>query len=82
MQRRGGNNRQSWDIYREHVLIQQGEPFHQTKARIQERLGVAEKDFAKFKFSLVSTTVFKQPSAIEDGEFLLSTSLLFDVRKV
>jgi ubiquitin carboxyl-terminal hydrolase 7 len=36
--------------------------------RIQERLGVPEKDFAKFKFSLVSTVLFKQPSAIEDGE--------------
>ena len=50
------------------MLTSQGEPFHQTKTRIQERLGVPEKDFAKFKFSLVASTVFKQPSVIEDGE--------------
>jgi ubiquitin carboxyl-terminal hydrolase 7 len=46
----------------------QGERFADTKERIRERLGVGEKDFAKFKFSLVTATVFKQPSVIEDGE--------------
>lgn len=30
---------------------------------------MGEKDFAKFKFSLVTATVFKQPSVIEDGEW-------------
>ena len=50
----------------------QGEPFHETKTRIQERLGVPEKDFAKFKFSLISSALYKQPSAIEDGEFIIA----------
>lgn len=50
-------------------LTVKGERFVDTKERIRERLGVGEKDFAKFKFSLVTATVFKQPSVIEDGEW-------------
>lgn len=45
----------------------QGEKFSDTKARIQERIGVSDKDFAKYKFALVQSTVFKQPSPVEEG---------------
>jgi ubiquitin carboxyl-terminal hydrolase 7 len=47
----------------------QGEPFSETKKRIQERLGVPEKEFARFKFSLVTAHIFKQPSIVEEGVF-------------
>lgn len=51
----------------------QGEPFIDTRTRLQERLGVADKDFAKYKFSLVTSTVFKQPTGMEDSEFSSSS---------
>ena len=46
----------------------QGERFVDTKKRIQERIGVADKDFARYKFTLVTSGLFKQPSPVEDGE--------------
>ena len=49
-------------------VMVQGEPFSETKRRIQVRIGALDKDFAKYKFTLVASTVFKQPSAVEDGE--------------
>ena len=30
-------------------------------------MGVADKDFAKYKFTLVTSGLFKQPSPVEDG---------------
>lgn len=50
-------------------LTKQGEPFSETKKRIQERIGVADKDFARYKFALVTSTVFKQPTGVEDREW-------------
>jgi ubiquitin carboxyl-terminal hydrolase 7 len=38
-----------------------------TKKRLQARLGVSDKDFAKYKFSLIQSQVFKQPSNLNDG---------------
>lgn len=49
-------------------VIREGEVFSDTKKRIQERIGVSDKDFAKYKFSLVQSQVYKQPSAVEEGE--------------
>jgi len=31
-------------------------------------MGVAEKEFSRFRFSLVTSTVFKQPATVEEGE--------------
>lgn len=50
-------------------VIYEGETFADTKKRIQERIGASDKDFAKFKFALVQSTMFKQPSAVEDSEW-------------
>jgi ubiquitin carboxyl-terminal hydrolase 7 len=47
---------------------EQGEPFSETKTRIQERLGIADKEFSRFKFNLVTSHIYKQPSAVEEGE--------------
>lgn len=51
-------------------VIIEGERFEDTKKRIQERIGVSDKDFSKFKFSLVQSTVYKQPSVVEDNDVL------------
>ena len=48
--------------------VYQGEPFADTKKRIQERLNVSDKDFAKFKFALIQSHVFKQPTNLNDGK--------------
>ena len=44
-----------------------GEKFVDTKKRLQARLGVSDKDFAKYRFALIQFSTFKQPSYIEDG---------------
>lgn len=54
----------------------QGEPFEKTKERLQARLGVPEKDFAKYKFALVHTTTWKTPSALADSELKSFVSIL------
>ena len=35
---------------------------------MQARLGVSDKDIAKFRFALIQVSTFKQPSYIEDGK--------------
>jgi len=47
-------------------VLYRDEVFSDTKKRIQQRIGASEKEFARFKFSLVSTTLFKQPSIVEE----------------
>ena len=45
----------------------QNEKFSETKKRLQARIGVSDKDFAKYRFALIQVATFKQPSYIEDG---------------
>ena len=45
----------------------QNEKFSETKKRLQARIGVSDKDFAKYRFALIQQATFKQPSYIEDG---------------
>ena len=45
----------------------QGERFADTKKRLQARMAVPDKDFAKYRFALIQVATFKQPSYIEDG---------------
>ena len=45
----------------------QGEKFSETKKRLQARIGVSDKDFAKYRFALIQVATFKQTSYIEDG---------------
>ena len=47
----------------------QGERFAETKKRLQARLAVPDKDFAKYRFALIQVATFKQPSYIEDGTY-------------
>jgi ubiquitin carboxyl-terminal hydrolase 7 len=48
-------------------VVKRGEKFADTKKRLQTRLGVAEKDFAKYRFALIQASTFKQPSYVKDG---------------
>lgn len=65
----------SKDAHRTHgvpfrFVVKPGEPFSQTKNRIQERLSVSDKDFAKFKFALVQSNTYKQPSYLEEEDVI------------
>lgn len=49
-------------------VVKPGEKFLETKKRLQARIGVSDKDFAKYRFALVQVATFKQPSYIEDED--------------
>jgi ubiquitin carboxyl-terminal hydrolase 7 len=46
----------------------QGEKFSDTKKRLQKRIGVSDKDLAKYRFALIQVSTFKQPTYIEDDD--------------
>ena len=46
----------------------QNEKFSETKKRLQARMAVSDKDFAKYRFALIQVATFKQPSYIEDED--------------
>ena len=52
-------------------VVKRGEKFADTKKRLQARIGVSDKDLAKYRFALIQVSTFKQPSYIEDGAFAL-----------
>jgi len=45
-----------------------GEKFVDMKKRIQERIGVSDKEIAKYKFALIQVAGFKQPTYLEDED--------------
>ncbi|KAH7107494.1 cysteine proteinase [Auriculariales sp. MPI-PUGE-AT-0066] len=49
-------------------VLKPGEKFVDTKKRLQARLGVTDKDIARFRFALIQVQQFKQPSYIEDDD--------------
>jgi ubiquitin carboxyl-terminal hydrolase 7 len=51
-------------------VIKKGERFSDTKTRLQARVEANEKDFAKYRFALVQSSTYKQPSYIEDDDIL------------
>ncbi|KAK0549532.1 ubiquitin-specific protease ubp15 [Tilletia horrida] len=57
-------------------VIKRGEKFADTKKRIQARLAVPDKDFAKFRFALVQSSTYKQPSYIEDEDVIYDHKFL------
>ncbi|PPQ74003.1 hypothetical protein CVT26_006372 [Gymnopilus dilepis] len=63
----------SKDLSRTHgvpfkFVVKRGEKFADTKKRLQARLGVSDKDIAKYRFALIQVSTFKQPSYIEDDD--------------
>lgn len=59
-------------------VLKPGEKFVDTKKRLQKRLGVSDKDIAKYKFSLIQSTLFKQPTAIEENDTIFDHKFLPD----
>ena len=51
------------------LTSRKGEKFSETKKRLQARIGVSDKDLAKYRFALIQVSTFKQPSYIEDGMY-------------
>jgi len=49
-------------------VVKRGEKFVDTKKRLQARIGVSDKDIAKYRFALIQVSTFKQPSYIEDDD--------------
>ncbi|KAH6918657.1 ubiquitin carboxyl-terminal hydrolase 5 [Coprinopsis sp. MPI-PUGE-AT-0042] len=49
-------------------VVKRGEKFADTKKRLQTRLGVAEKEFSKYRFALIQASTFKQPSYVKDED--------------
>lgn len=63
----------SKDLSRTHgvpfkFVVKRGEKFADTKKRLQARIGVSDKDLAKYRFALIQVSTFKQPSYIEDED--------------
>lgn len=48
---------------------EQGETFEKTKERLQLRMGMGEKEFARCKFNLTQPSTYSKPSPINDGEY-------------
>ncbi|KAH8927853.1 cysteine proteinase [Atractiella rhizophila] len=51
-------------------VLKPGEPFSETKKRLQVRTGTSDKELAKMKFGIVMAAPFKQPSPISDEDVL------------
>ncbi|GMK58352.1 hypothetical protein CspeluHIS016_0503840 [Cutaneotrichosporon spelunceum] len=51
-------------------VLREGEPFSEMKKRIQERIGVSDKEFAKYKISLAQSHPYTQPTSIEESDVL------------
>jgi len=51
-------------------VVKRGEKFVDTKKRLQARLGLTDKDIAKYRFALIQVSTFKQPSYIADDDII------------
>lgn len=65
----------SRDVSRTHgvpfkFVVKPGERFTDTKKRLQNRLGLTDKDFTRFRFALIQMATFKQPSYIEEEDYI------------
>ncbi|KAF9047647.1 cysteine proteinase [Panaeolus papilionaceus] len=56
-------------------VVKRGEKFVDTKKRLQARLGVSDKDFAKYHFALIQVSTSEQPSYIEDEDTIYEHQL-------
>ncbi|KAK3501559.1 hypothetical protein B0T13DRAFT_446675 [Neurospora crassa] len=51
-------------------LIKEGEPFSETKKRLEKRLGIKGKSFEKIKFAVVRRAQFSRPIYLQDDDIL------------
>ncbi|KAG6911473.1 hypothetical protein DXG01_014547 [Tephrocybe rancida] len=59
-------------------VLKRGEKFADTKKRLQSRIGVSDKDLAKYRFALIQVSTFKQPSYIEDGKLAIPEDTIYE----
>ncbi|KAG8782435.1 hypothetical protein FRC12_020829 [Ceratobasidium sp. 428] len=59
-------------------VVKPGEKFVDTKKRLQKRMGITDKDIAKYKFSLIQSALFRQPAAIEENDIIYDHKFLPD----
>ncbi|KAF8343945.1 cysteine proteinase [Cantharellus anzutake] len=59
-------------------VLRQSERFSDTKRRLQARMGVSDSTIAKYRFALVQTSHFKQPSYIADEDIVYDHKWLPD----
>jgi len=50
-------------------LLKEGEPFSETKKRLEKRTGLKGKSFERIKFAVVRRSHFSKPHYLKDGEF-------------
>lgn len=73
----------SKDVFRTHgvpfrFVLQRNERFADTARRLQARLDVPEKEFARFRFTLVQLSQYKQPTYLEDDDVLFEHKFAAD----
>jgi len=59
-------------------VVKPQEKFTETKKRLQARIGVTDKDILKYRFALIQSAMFKQPSYIEDDDTIYDHKFLPD----
>ncbi|EPQ30594.1 uncharacterized protein PFL1_02118 [Pseudozyma flocculosa PF-1] len=59
-------------------VVKRGEHFTDTRKRLQARLALSDKDLAKFRFALVQSSTYKQPTYLEDDDVLYDHKFLPD----
>ncbi|KDQ18041.1 hypothetical protein BOTBODRAFT_29357 [Botryobasidium botryosum FD-172 SS1] len=59
-------------------VVKPQEKFLETKKRLQARIGVTDKDILKYRFALIQSAMFKQPSYIEDDDMIYDHKFLPD----
>jgi ubiquitin carboxyl-terminal hydrolase 7 len=59
-----------------YFLVRKGEPFKETKERLQKRTGIKGKAFERIKFASVARAAYGKLEYLEDGKYSLSTCLL------
>ncbi|KAG8763667.1 hypothetical protein FRC11_014280 [Ceratobasidium sp. 423] len=57
-------------------VVKPNEKFVDTKKRLQKRMGITDKEVAKYKFSLIQSALFKQPAAIEENDIIFDHKFL------
>ncbi|GAA5919656.1 hypothetical protein JCM1841_005211 [Sporobolomyces salmonicolor] len=51
-------------------VLRPGEPFSETKKRLQQRTGTSDKDLAKMKFAVIQPSIYTKPSPVQDNDVL------------
>ncbi|GAA5896538.1 hypothetical protein JCM6882_005722 [Rhodosporidiobolus microsporus] len=59
-------------------VLRPGEPFSETKKRLQARTGISEKELGRTKFAIVQPSIYSKPATVEDADILSEHKWLAD----